>query len=49
MSPELAKTKVLRKSLPPLRTRNVNAKSAGDIRLEKYLFPGGRFERNGLG
>jgi hypothetical protein len=49
MSPELAKTKVLRKSLPPLRTRNVNAKAAGDIRLEKYQLLGGRFTRNSLG
>jgi hypothetical protein len=49
MSPELAKTKALCKSLPPLQSRNVNAKPAGDIRLEKYLLLGGRFERNGLG
>jgi hypothetical protein len=31
------------------RRLRVNAKAAGDIRLEKYLLLGGRFERNGLG
>jgi hypothetical protein len=31
------------------RRLRINAKSAGDIRLEKYLLLGGRFERNGLG
>jgi hypothetical protein len=30
-------------------TRRVDAPAAGDIRLEKYLLLGGRFERNGLG
>ena len=40
-------------SLPPAadeqRRLQVNVKPAGDIRLEKYLLLGGRFERNGLG
>jgi hypothetical protein len=31
------------------RRLQVNVKPAGDIRLEKYLLLGGRFERNGLG
>ncbi|MEY2603280.1 MAG: hypothetical protein QOH31_1054 [Verrucomicrobiota bacterium] len=31
------------------RGLRVNAKSAGGIRLEKYLLLGERFERNGLG
>src|SRR5258708_10779420 len=42
---------IVHKSLPPAADEQprlqVNAKSAGDIRLEKYLLLGRRSERNG--
>ena len=42
---------IVHKSHPRQRMSNVGygTKSAGGIRLEKYLLLGGRLERNGLG